>query len=45
MKPIRFGGDPAAKENMVWLSLAEHAEAVKWWNKFYRDTFAKQNST
>ena len=41
LKPIRFGGDPSAKENMTWLSLHEHAGAVKWWNKFYYDTLAK----
>lgn len=42
VKPIRFGGDPSAKENMAWLSQDEHAQAVRWWNKFYYDTFAKQ---
>ena len=42
VKPIRFGGDPSASENTAWLSLDEHAGAVKWWNKFYYDTFAKQ---
>ena len=42
VKPIRFGGDPSAKDNIAWLSLEEHAQAVKWWNKFYYDTFAKQ---
>jgi|SRR5580765_7784264 len=42
VKPIRFGGDPSAKENMAWLSLEQHVEAVKWWNKFYSDTFGKQ---
>jgi hypothetical protein len=42
VKPIRFGGDPAAKENMAWLSQDEHVQAVKWWNKFYCDTLAKQ---
>ena len=42
VKPIPFGGDPSAKENMAWLSLDEHAEVVKWWNKFYYDTFKKQ---
>ena len=42
VKPIRFGGDPSAKENMAWLSQDEHAQAVKWWNKFYHDTFAKK---
>jgi len=42
VKPIRFGGDPSAKENMAWLSQDEHVQAVKWWNRFYHDTFAKQ---
>jgi hypothetical protein len=42
VQPIRFGGDPAAKENIVWLSQDEHVQAVKWWNKFYHDTFAKR---
>jgi hypothetical protein len=42
VKPIRFGGDPVAEENMAWLSQEEHVQAVKWWNKFYYDTFAKQ---
>ena len=42
VKPIRFGGDPSANENVAWLSPHEHAAAVKWWNKFYYDTLAKQ---
>jgi len=42
VKPIRFGGNPNENENIAWLSLDQHAEAVKWWNKFYCDTFAKQ---
>jgi hypothetical protein len=42
VKPIRFGGDPSAKDNMAWLSQDEHVQAVKWWNKFYNDTVAKQ---
>jgi hypothetical protein len=42
VKPIRFGGDPTAKENMAWLSLDEHVQAVRWWAKFYYETFAKQ---
>jgi hypothetical protein len=43
VKPIRFGGDPSAKENMAWLSQDEHAQAVIWRNKFYYDTVAKQH--
>lgn len=42
VKPIRFGGDPNANENMAWLSQDEHVQAVRWWNKFYYDTFVKQ---
>jgi hypothetical protein len=42
VQPILFGGDPGATENMAWLSQDEHVQLVKWWNKFYYDTFAKQ---
>jgi hypothetical protein len=35
VKPIRFGGDPGAEENMTWLSQEQHAEAVKWWTKLF----------
>ena len=41
VKPILFGGDPAARENMTWLSLDDHVKAVKWWNRFYFDKFAR----
>jgi hypothetical protein len=37
IKPIIFGGDPSANENMAWLSLDQHVEAVKYWNRLYRD--------
>ena len=43
VKPIRFGGDPTAKENMAWLSQNEHVQAVRWWNKFYHETSAKEH--
>jgi len=42
IKPIRFGGDPGAKDNMTWLSQEQHAEAVKWWAKLFGDQFTKQ---
>jgi len=45
IKPIRFGGDPSAKENTAWLSQDEHVQVVKWWNKFYYDAFSKQQKT
>ena len=41
VKPILFGGDPSAKENMAWVSFEQHAELVRWWAKLYRDTVAK----
>ena len=34
-QPIVFGGDPAIGENMIWVSLEEHAELVRWWNNQY----------
>jgi len=42
VKPIKFGGDPNANDNIAWLSQEQHVQAVQWWNKFYYDTFAKQ---
>lgn len=44
VKPIRFGGDPGAKDNLAWLTVDEHAQAVKWWTKFYYDTVAKSRT-
>ena len=35
IKPIVFGGDPSAKENMAWISVEEHAPFVRWWNDTY----------
>ena len=40
--PIRFGGDPSAEENIAWLTQDEHVQAVRWWSRFYHDTFARQ---
>jgi hypothetical protein len=42
--PIKFGGDPTASENMTWLTLAKHADAVRWWNTLYRDVTANHGS-
>jgi hypothetical protein len=36
-KPMVFGGDPTAKENMVWVTLEQHVQLVKWWNELYRE--------
>ena len=35
IKPLIFGGDPQAKDNMIWLNFQQHAEAVRWWNQKY----------
>jgi hypothetical protein len=32
VKPIVFGGDAGAGENLVWVSHEEHAQLVKFWN-------------
>lgn len=37
VQPILFGGDPDSQQNMTWLSLDQHSEAVKWWNNKYRE--------
>jgi hypothetical protein len=34
-KPIVFGGDPASNENIVWVTLEQHVQLVKWWNDLY----------
>ena len=37
IQPLVFGGDPRSQQNMAWLSLDQHTEAVKWWNNKYRE--------
>jgi hypothetical protein len=44
IKPVIFGGDPSADENMTWIPLEQHAAVVCWWNRMYRDVTAKQPS-
>jgi hypothetical protein len=43
VKPIMFGGDPTAKENIAWVPFEQHAELVRWWSKLYRDTVGKNS--
>ena len=40
IKPIVFGGDPQADENMEWIEIAKHPELVCWWNAKYRQMLA-----
>lgn len=35
-KPLIFGGDVQAGENMIWVTLDQHVQLVKWWNDLYR---------
>jgi hypothetical protein len=35
--PTKFGGDPAAAENITWISLSQHGDAVRWWNTVHRE--------
>lgn len=36
IKPLVFGGEPQAKNNIAWVSHEQHAQLVLWWNKKYR---------
>jgi len=40
VKPVVFGGDPSAEENLIWITHEQHIELVKWWNRKYRDVTA-----
>ena len=32
-----FGGDPNVGPNLNWITLEQHTELVKWWNRKYRE--------
>jgi hypothetical protein len=36
VKPLVFGGDMQDQNNLTWVSLAQHAELVAWWNAQYK---------
>ena len=40
--PIKFGGDPKARENITWIPLSQHGDAVRWWNARYRELRRKE---
>ena len=42
IKPIVFGGDPRADDNITWLSHEQHAELVRWWGDLYRSVKGRQ---
>ena len=35
VQPLVFGGDPATKGNMSWVSHELHGQLVAWWNERY----------
>jgi hypothetical protein len=37
IQPIIFGGNPQSEQNMIWITLDQHTEAVIWWNNKYRE--------
>ena len=42
VKPLIFGGDPSLGENLIWVTLEEHAELVRWWNRLRRELVQKK---
>lgn len=36
VKPVAFGGDPKDDGNTTWITLAQHAQVVRWWNDQYQ---------
>jgi hypothetical protein len=42
--PIVFGGDPARDDNVMWVSVDEHAQLVQWWNQRYREVSGRAGS-
>jgi hypothetical protein len=43
--PIIFGGDPNLGDNVTWVTINEHAQLVKWWNRKYREVSEKRDET
>jgi hypothetical protein len=35
-KPIAFGGDPSASDNISWVTHDQHIDLIRWWNEQYR---------
>lgn len=45
LSPLVFGGDPTDDTNLAWVSHAQHAELVCWWNDQYRKAKAQQSNS
>jgi hypothetical protein len=37
IQPMCFGGDPNVGPNLNWVTLEQHTDLVKWWNRKYRE--------
>jgi len=42
IKPIAFGGDPNAGENVTWVTHQQHVDLVRWFNDLYRTLSSQQ---
>jgi hypothetical protein len=40
INPLVFGGDPASSDNLAWVTLEQHVELVKWFNRLYKQITA-----
>lgn len=40
-KPLVFGGDPGAGDNLTWVGHEQHGQLVNWWNGQYEALRAK----
>ena len=40
VKPILFGGDPSATDNISWVNHQQHSQLVVWWNDQYHSAKA-----
>jgi hypothetical protein len=43
VRPIAFGGDPKAEDDIIWVSHEQHAQLVRWWNTLHRSVKTPPN--
>ena len=36
IQPIVFGGSPTSNENIAWIDIEQHIQAVRFWNQKYK---------
>ena len=42
VKPLVFGGDPSASDNLTWVTHEQHGKLVQHWNEKYRSLHNKK---